>query len=224
MTIKKALIVVAHPDDEVLGCGGFICKMKDAGVDVKVLFMNRGYRERIEANGVIDYETECENQIKESAKHLGFDYVFPTRDFEASKFDCYRINMFTDEITKVIKGFQPDTIITHSEKDLHQDHIIVNKATLISSRYKLNSGIRTVITFATISSSEIDPNFDFKANLYVDISNYLSRKKLAMKSYVFESDDYSRGDLAIDIHSQYHSLFTENKKESEAFEIKRACI
>jgi Uncharacterized proteins, LmbE homologs len=36
-TPRKVLVVVAHPDDEVLGCGGTIRKLTDAGCEVKVL-------------------------------------------------------------------------------------------------------------------------------------------------------------------------------------------
>ena len=40
------LIVVAHPDDEVLGCGGSIAKWTQSGDDVHVLILAEGATSR----------------------------------------------------------------------------------------------------------------------------------------------------------------------------------
>ena len=48
MNKKKVLVIVAHPDDEVLGCGGTIAKHKDIGDEVTVLIMSDGVNSRDE--------------------------------------------------------------------------------------------------------------------------------------------------------------------------------
>ena len=45
--MKKILVVVAHPDDEVLGCGGTIAKLIDNKCKVKVLFLSDGESSRL---------------------------------------------------------------------------------------------------------------------------------------------------------------------------------
>ena len=40
--MKKVLITAAHPDDEVLGCGGMVSKFIKQGVNFKVLFVGEG--------------------------------------------------------------------------------------------------------------------------------------------------------------------------------------
>ena len=45
--MKKVLIVVAHPDDEVLGCGGTIAKFVDKKYRVKVIFLSDGESSRL---------------------------------------------------------------------------------------------------------------------------------------------------------------------------------
>ena len=45
--MKKVLIVVAHPDDEVLGCGGTIAKLVDEKNKVKVIFLSDGESSRL---------------------------------------------------------------------------------------------------------------------------------------------------------------------------------
>ena len=43
---KKVLVVVAHPDDEVLGCGGTIAKHINNGDSVSVLILADGETSR----------------------------------------------------------------------------------------------------------------------------------------------------------------------------------
>ena len=43
MTLKKqALIVVAHPDDETIGCGGTIAKLSSEGYYVNIISVTNG--------------------------------------------------------------------------------------------------------------------------------------------------------------------------------------
>ena len=46
----KVLIVAAHPDDEVLGCGGTIAMFTNLGVPVRVVFIAEGITARYEPN------------------------------------------------------------------------------------------------------------------------------------------------------------------------------
>ena len=43
---KKILVVAAHPDDEVIGCGGTIAKLKKQGNEIYVLFVSDGESSR----------------------------------------------------------------------------------------------------------------------------------------------------------------------------------
>ena len=43
---KKVLVIAAHPDDEVLGCGGTIARHSDVGDHVEVLIVSEGATSR----------------------------------------------------------------------------------------------------------------------------------------------------------------------------------
>ena len=45
MKNERILIVAAHPDDEVLGCGGTISKLKDNN-NINLIFMTNGVSAR----------------------------------------------------------------------------------------------------------------------------------------------------------------------------------
>ena len=59
--MKKVFIVAAHPDDEVLGCGGTILKHKKNGDKIFVLFVSEGVSSRYK--NVSD--PKCLKEIKE---------------------------------------------------------------------------------------------------------------------------------------------------------------
>ena len=47
---ENVLVVAAHPDDEVLGCGGTIARLSQAGVNVDVLLIADGEKSRLSEN------------------------------------------------------------------------------------------------------------------------------------------------------------------------------
>ena len=44
--MKQVLVIVAHPDDEVIGCGASISKWTSAGISVHILIMAEGSTSR----------------------------------------------------------------------------------------------------------------------------------------------------------------------------------
>ena len=46
----KILIIAAHPDDEVLGCGGTISSLRNKGVETRIVFLSEGVSSRFNIN------------------------------------------------------------------------------------------------------------------------------------------------------------------------------
>jgi N-acetylglucosamine malate deacetylase 1 len=76
---QRVLVVAPHPDDEVIGCGGVISRVKRAGGEVHVLFMTVGDTADFTAAG---WSTAAERnvEIEQVATHLdldGYHIAFP---------------------------------------------------------------------------------------------------------------------------------------------------
>jgi LmbE family N-acetylglucosaminyl deacetylase len=217
MSKQIILVVVAHPDDEVLGCGGYLLKKSIEGHETHVLYMNNGNTR------VGNHRSEIENQIQNVAKRLKF--VAHIKDFVNNKFDTYSISNMADEIRQLINEIKPTIVLTHISNDLHQDHLVVNQAVMIASRFMPKSSVKMVMTFPTISSSEVNPSFDFRADALCDISDYIKEKIDAMDEYVYEQNAFSelRGKEGIEGWGRFYGMQI-NVPFAEGFRIERIVI
>lgn len=72
MSSFKLLVIAPHPDDEILGCGGFIKKNKDLGGQVYVQYLTIGDTRDFSQKGNSTV-SERKKEIEEVAKYLNFD-------------------------------------------------------------------------------------------------------------------------------------------------------
>jgi len=192
----KILIIVAHPDDEVLGMGGTILKHAKNGDDVTVAYMTTGITSRrgSDYNNTSSYElskseiskmkkqrVELQNDAKKSSKILGVKKtVF--FDFPDNELDTIPLLKIIKTIEKLISKEKPDRIYTSHYKDLNVDHRTVYEATLTACR-PFSFNVKEIICFEIFSSTEWSFSYDFKANFFVDIEKELPTKIKAMKVY-----------------------------------------
>lgn len=167
------LVLVAHSDDEVLGCGGAIAKYAEEGEDVISVIFSDGNPVNQTKNFIIERRKESIS----AGKILGVrDTVFlglPDNPI-SSEFRSKRIK---DRITKIIHKLNPRIIFTHCPDDPHPTHAgiayLVNK---IAKETKT-----TVYTFTIASPLKIRQRD--KPRLYIDISETYEKKKEALKQF-----------------------------------------
>ena len=200
------LVVVAHPDDEVLGCGGYIKKLSNAGYDVHVKYLGSGCQTRNNWS-----ERRIQKQIDQVANELGFTPHYG--EFVSSQLDTYSRFEINDSIKDVINSLSPRIVLTHDPNDLHLDHRIVYESTLVSCRFKPNSPVERVMTFPVISSSEINPAYDFRPNVYVDITETIISKCKGITYYKDELNAMKshRNGASIKTHAQFYGKFVSVK-------------
>jgi len=174
------LIIAAHPDDEVLGCGGLIAKE-----DSCVLILSNGsdgrYNEKITNKHLLN--------SKKANEILGTKELI-IKDFPNQKFETIPLIDITQSIEEVIKKLKPTKVFTHSSKDINLDHQIVAKATFTATRTLPNTNIKEVYSYYVPSSSEWNFEECFCGDYFVDISKVIDKKLEAMTYYDTELREF----------------------------------
>lgn len=185
--MQSVLVVAAHPDDEVLGCGGTICRLAEQGAKVRVLLMADGVSSRRD-DGDSDITASLERR-RESARlaaHvLGVDDVefasFPDNRMDAvDRLDVTRI------VEQAIARWQPDTLFTHHAGDLNVDHRRVHEAVMTACRPQPGASVTTILCFEVPSSTEWQAPgaaAAFQPNWFCDITSTLERRGRALEAY-----------------------------------------
>lgn len=173
---KIVLVVAAHADDEVLGCGGTIAKHATSGDKVYVVFMTNGVGSR---NAKIDEIKHRKKASEEAAKILGVSLT-KQFDFPDNKMDTVALLDVIQSIEDVISKLQPEIIYTHHIGDLNIDHQITHKAVMTACRPQPDCCVKEIYSFEVPSSTEWQTlgYSTFIPNAYIDISEQAEIKKM----------------------------------------------
>jgi N-acetylglucosamine malate deacetylase 1 len=183
---KVILVVAAHPDDEVLGCGGTVARHVDDGDEVHVIFMSDGVTSRTDIGS---NEIEIRKQAKKYACNI-LSIVQPTRflGFPDNCMDTVALLDIVQALEKVINEIEPEVIYTHHIGDLNIDHRITHKAVITACRPQPGFCVKEIYAFEVLSSTEWQtPGVKaFYPNVFVDIADYIDFKKQALEAYFEE--------------------------------------
>ncbi len=177
---KKILIIVAHQDDETIGCGGAIYKHHLNGDQVFCLSFTDGVSAR-ETSNKKDLKARQNSSIK-VAKILNFKWVQNNDLFEDNKLDKYPLLDLIKVIEKTKNKIKPDIVYTHYFKDLNVDHKAVSMAVITAFRPLKNEKCKEILFFEIPSSTDYSP-YEFTPNYFVEISQYWEKKKKALLTY-----------------------------------------
>ncbi len=187
----KILVVAAHPDDEVLGCGGTIARLESEGNDVIVLILGEGVTSRFEDRELADISLidALHSRCRQAVALLGVREVLLC-ELPDNRFDTVPLLKIVKMIEAQVSRIAPDVIYTHHGGDLNIDHRITHQAVLTATRPIQGCPVREIYAFEIPSSTEwafnqIEPAF--KPNFFVDISASLSRKIEALSFYDSEA-------------------------------------
>ena len=191
--MKKALVIAAHPDDEVLGMGGTIAKLVKAGCVVDVLIVTDGssaqYRDSDHLAEIIEAKKKetrnCVDVLGIRDIHYG-----ELPDMKLDTTPHIRINQVIEE---VIDKVQPDAVFTHFWGDVNCDHQNVYKSTLVAVRPVMGQVVKELYCYRVPSSTEWTPNKAdtmFMPNYFVDIEQYAEQKYKAFSCYSTELREY----------------------------------
>lgn len=185
---KRVLAVVAHGDDEILGCGGTLARHSDLEDEVRILIMTDGVGSRYGAKKCPVEVENRESETREAARLIGAKQV-DFFGFPDNKMDSVPLLDIVTSIEDYLSSFDPHIIYTHHANDLNIDHQLTQRATITASRPNPDTSISDIYGFEVLSSSEwnfLGANNGFSPNYFVDISDSLNRKLNALKAYSSE--------------------------------------
>jgi LmbE family N-acetylglucosaminyl deacetylase len=203
---NKILILSAHPDDEILGCGGVIQKHKEENDQISVCIVTDGSSSQYPGEEEIANRKITETQkVKQFLKIDNYFYL----DFPDMKLDSIAHLDINKEISNIVSKIKPQIIYTHSPTDLNMDHRQVYYSTEVVTR-PLNNYLKKVYTYETLSSTEWRKEQAFIPNTFVNIEPYIDKKIKALSFYESETRDYPhpRSLKGIEILAQYRGLQT----------------
>jgi LmbE family N-acetylglucosaminyl deacetylase len=180
-------VVVAHPDDEVLGFGGTICRHGAAGDAVHVLFLATGLASRNDDGRVSPDELHRLHRQAESAgKVLGVTGM-EFGDFPDNRMDRVALLDVVKRVERFLDHTKAGIVYTHHAGDLNVDHGITARAVLTACRPQPGSRVQMLYGGEVLSSSEYAFPYDrFIPTCYLGIDRYLERKCAALQCYTEE--------------------------------------
>lgn len=226
---KKILLVVAHPDDEILGPGGTMFRLiKDYNALVRVIILGEGLTSRSESRDLVKWEQDLKihrDNIQKAKECIGYELV-NAYNLPDNRFDSVALLDIIKVIEKEKQDFLPEVIFTHHGGDVNIDHQRTFEAVVTAIRPIETEKVTTLITFETMSGTEWRASSDpkhFIPNMFVEITEEgLNAKCRAMESYEFEKRIYPhpRSEEALKIRAQMWGV-TIGVKFAEAFQIIR---
>lgn len=189
--MKSILIIAAHPDDEVLGCGGTIAKHVRSGDKVHILILSEGATSRSAVRDRDEWNTELSllaQAADKASKILGVSTT-TLENFPDNRMDSCDLLDIVKVIEETIHKMQPEIVYTHHMGDLNIDHQCIHKAVITACRPIPGHSVKFLLFFEVPSSTEWQiPNSakSFTPNCYVNITNTLDLKMEALYAYQIE--------------------------------------
>jgi LmbE family N-acetylglucosaminyl deacetylase len=181
------LVVAAHPDDEVLGCGGTIARRAAEGAEIHILILGEGATSRATTRAagdtaMTDHLVEC---AQRAAGVLGAASV-EVSGLPDNRLDGVDLLDVVKRIEAHIERHRPAVVYTQHGGDVNVDHRRIFEAVLAATRPQPGHPVREVLAYAVNSSTEwafgtLAPVF--RAEVFVDISSTLATKSAALACY-----------------------------------------
>lgn len=190
----NVLVVAAHPDDEVLGCGGTMAKLASEGHAVSIAILGEGLTSRLDDPTKVDEEqlAELHRASQRVADFLGAKQLH-TFNLPDNRFDSVPLLDVIKPIEKLISEIKPEVVYTQHGGDLNIDHSVTYRAVMTAVRPMIHCPVRALYSYEVNSSSEWSfQKFSpvFRGQIFHDISDYLDKKVDAMMLYESEAQSF----------------------------------
>lgn len=190
-----ALVVAAHPDDEVLGCGGTIARLSAEGWSVHVLIVAEGATSRDLRRDRVAKEDEL--SALAAAAHAANSILGAASvalgDLPDNRMDSIDLLDVVKVVEAAVALRRPEVVFTHHRGDVNVDHAVLHDAVVTACRPITGSTVRELLFFEVASSTEWRPPSSalaFEPNVFYDVSAHLHAKVRALEAYASEMREF----------------------------------
>ena len=188
---NSILVVAAHPDDEILGCGGTMTRLAGEGHEVRIAILAEGMSSRYAHREDADQQQlqHLHARAQQAADKVGAKGLVLCK-LPDNRLDTVPLLDVVKTVEDLVARFRPEIIYTHHPGDLNVDHGVVHRAVLTATRPMTGQCVRDVYAFEVPSSTEwafqrLEPSF--RPNVFVDIADSLETKIAALACYDTET-------------------------------------
>jgi N-acetylglucosamine malate deacetylase 1 len=203
---ERLLVIAPHADDEVLGCGGLMTKIKKEGGKVFVLIFNVGaVNKHNSEKATIQWKEETASAMK-FLKVDDYDTVFDSAS-ENRYLDMKPlhelITIIENESKVSLNAVKPTIVAIPTSHSHHQDHIMVYEACIAALRPMRKPIPKMVLSYEAPEHSTWSRNGMFTPNFYVDIEKHIKTKMNAFQCYKSQIKLGGRDENSIKTQAQY---------------------
>src|SRR5580698_2109730 len=188
---SSILVVAAHPDDEILGCGGTMARLAGEGDEVRIAILAEGMSSRYERREDTDQQQlrHLHARAQQAADKVGAKELVLCK-LPDNRLDTVPLLDVVKLVEDLVTRFRPEVIYTHHPGDLNVDHGVVHRAVLTATRPVEGQTVCDIYAFEVASSKEwafqrLEPSF--RPNVFLDVSATLEIKIQAMACYESEA-------------------------------------
>ncbi len=225
----RILVVAAHPDDEVLGCGGTLAKAIAAGAQVAVQFLGEGISARFPVGQYDSEEFHAQTRVRMAGARKALQVLGITDcDFGerlCGQFDTYPLISMVKDIERKMALFKPDLLFTHNPAEVNIDHRLTYKAVEVACRPTRYFIPTQIYTFEIPCSGSWTFASAFKPNVFVDVSEFWDQKLAAWACYEGEARPFPfpRSIEGLKTLAGYRGMMS-NLMKAEAFRMVRMIV
>ena len=182
---QRLLVIAPHSDDEVLGCGGLISKIKKEGGKVFVLIFNLGF----EKDDTKESQEKRKNEVREAMNvlkvddyHLVHDQPDNNRDLDIEPLHSL-IEVIENTSNVSLEKIAPTIVAIPTIFSHHQDHVHVHRACIAALRPISTPISNIVLSYEAPEHSRWSASGVFEPNLFVEIDDVIENKIVAFNKY-----------------------------------------
>lgn len=180
------LVVSPHPDDETLGAGGTLLKMKKQGQQIYWLNITDM---KLDDGWDVDRIAHRQKQIKEIKSYYGFE-GFYNLQLLPTKLKNLDEGLIIRSIKRVYDEVKPEWLMIPGQYDAHSDHRVVYNCCMAAAKTFRAPYINRITTMEIVSETDYGFQVEkFEPNLFIDITETLEEKIEAMKIYDTEIEE-----------------------------------